>query len=96
MTDLKRRIKAVETRLGIGGQVETIIIKPVPYTNANAPSLNKRWPKRDGETDAEYLDRINNEPIDETKYLPAETRTFKNYSITMPRRLRPEFADLED
>jgi len=96
MADIKRRIKAFEKTLGIGEQEETIIIKPVPYTNANAPSLNKRWPRRDGETDAEYLDRINNEPIDETKCLPAETRTFKNYSITMPRRLRPQFADLEN
>lgn len=96
MRDYSRRVKNIEKRLDLGGQVETIIIMGTPYTNANAPSLNKHWPRRDGETDAEYLDRINNEPIDETKCLPAETRTFNNYSITLPRRYKPEFEDVEN
>lgn len=60
MNGHKRRVKTFERRLDIGrGPTIIRIAPPPPIINPDCTWLNEKYPRRAGETDQEYLDRIN-------------------------------------
>lgn len=60
MREILRRVKTFERRLDIGrGPIIIKIAPPPPAINPNATCLNEEFPRRPGENDQEYLDRVN-------------------------------------
>jgi len=61
--NLSKRVEKLEGRLGIGAEKSVILLNPPPpVINPGAPCLLERFPRRDGETDVEYLARYNGRP----------------------------------
>lgn len=93
MSDFKRRVKTIAKRLDLGEPDQVIIVTPPPFINPDAPSLLKRFPRLPGESDGEYLHRVNHAPLDESKLMPVEVINSGGITIQMPRRYKPEFEE---
>ncbi len=60
MNGHKRRVKTFERRLDIGRGPTLFHVPPSPpIINPDCAWLNEKYPRRAGETDQEYLDRLN-------------------------------------
>jgi len=84
MSDLKKRIKTIEGKLDMNKQDEVIVIHPMPFTNPDCSFLHELSPRREDETDAAYLARMNDRKAPDDS--PREVIRSGSVTIILPRR----------